>query len=84
MDWPTRYRIALGVARGLAYLHQGCDPRIIHGDISARNVLLDEDLQPFISDFGLAKLAGLYDTHMTGTIGGTFGYIAPGSSLVHY
>lgn len=77
VDWPIRYRIALGVARGLAYLHHSCNPRIIHGDVSSTNILLDTDFQPYLSDFGLAKLVKTTDTHVTVTVGGTFGYVAP-------
>lgn len=77
VPWASRLKIALGVARGLAYLHHGCNPRIIHRDVSASNVLLDEDLDPRLSDFGLAKLIGLYESHLSLTVGGTFGYVAP-------
>ncbi|KAF8080195.1 hypothetical protein N665_0966s0008 [Sinapis alba] len=78
MDWMTLYRIALGVARGLEYLHYGCKTRIVHFDIKPHNVLLDDNLCPKVSDFGLAKLCekkesilSLLDTR------GTIGYIAP-------
>ncbi|KAI5066781.1 hypothetical protein GOP47_0017309 [Adiantum capillus-veneris] len=77
LEWPIRHGIALGVARGLAYLHHDCNPRIIHRDITASNVLLDANLQAHITDFGLARILGLYDTHVTATVAGTFGYIAP-------
>lgn len=77
VDWPIRYRIALGVARGLAYLHHSCEPRIIHGDVSSSNILLDNEFEPYLSDFGLAKLVSTNDTHVTMTVGGTFGYVAP-------
>ena len=77
VDWPIRYRVALGMARGLAYLHHGCNPRIIHGDVSSTNILLDTEFQPYLSDFGLAKLVSPNDTHVTVTVGGTFGYVAP-------
>jgi serine/threonine protein kinase len=82
VNWVIRYRVAIGVARGLAYLHHGCDPSIIHGDISSTNILLDHHFEPHISDFGLAKLLDSSDTHITATVGGTFGYIAPGTSCL--
>ncbi|KAF8080192.1 hypothetical protein N665_0966s0005 [Sinapis alba] len=78
LDWTTLYQIALGVARGLEYLHHGCKTRIVHFDIKPQNVLLDESFCPKVSDFGLAKLCekkesalSLLDTR------GTVGYIAP-------
>ncbi|VVB16084.1 unnamed protein product [Arabis nemorensis] len=78
MDWLALYGIALGVARGLEYLHYGCKTRIVHFDIKPSNVLLDKNLCPKLSDFGLAKLCekkesimSLLDTR------GTIGYIAP-------
>ncbi|CAA7049985.1 unnamed protein product [Microthlaspi erraticum] len=78
MDWTTLHNIALGVARGLEYLHHGCKSRIVHFDIKPHNVLLDDNFCPKVSDFGLAKLCGkkgslmsLLDTR------GTIGYIAP-------
>lgn len=77
LEWTVRHNIALGVARGLAYLHHDCNPRIIHRDISTSNILLDANLQAQITDFGLARILGLYDTHVTATVAGTFGYIAP-------
>ncbi|GMH29398.1 hypothetical protein Nepgr_031241 [Nepenthes gracilis] len=77
LDWPTRKRICLGVARGLAYLHQGSRLKIIHRDIKATNVLLDKDLNAKISDFGLAKLDEDENTHISTKIAGTIGYMAP-------
>lgn len=77
LEWSVRYNIVLGVARGLEYLHHDCNPRIIHRDISPSNILLDADLNAHITDFGLARILGLYDTHVTVTVAGTFGYIAP-------
>ncbi|CAH8257284.1 unnamed protein product [Arabidopsis lyrata] len=78
MNWGELYRIALGVARGLEYLHHGCRTRIVHFDIKPQNVLLDDNLCPKVSDFGLARLCekkesiiSLLDTR------GTIGYIAP-------
>ncbi|KAH7846039.1 hypothetical protein Vadar_009035 [Vaccinium darrowii] len=65
LDWPTRRRIALGSARGLSYLHDHCDPKIIHRDVKAANILLDEEFEAVVGDFGLAKLMDYKDTHVT-------------------
>ncbi|KAH9779344.1 putative leucine-rich repeat receptor-like serine/threonine-protein kinase [Citrus sinensis] len=77
LDWPTRRRICLGIARGLAYLHGESRIKIVHRDIKATNVLLDKDLNPKISDFGLAKLDEEDDTHISTRVAGTIGYMAP-------
>uniref|UniRef100_A0ACD5Z7B2 Uncharacterized protein n=1 Tax=Avena sativa TaxID=4498 RepID=A0ACD5Z7B2_AVESA len=78
MGWEARYGVAVGTARGLAYLHKGCRRRIIHRDIKASNVLLTDDLQPQISDFGLAKWLPTEWTHRAiAPIEGTFGCLAP-------
>ncbi|AQK40953.1 Putative leucine-rich repeat receptor-like protein kinase family protein [Zea mays] len=77
LDWPTRFEIILGIARGLTYLHEESSVRIVHRDIKASNVLLDTDLTPKISDFGLAKLFDEKKTHVSTKIAGTFGYLAP-------
>ena len=71
LDWPTRKRICLGIARGLAYLHEESRLKIVHRDIKATNVLLDEDLNAKISDFGLAKLDEEENTHISTRIAGT-------------
>ncbi|GAY63481.1 hypothetical protein CUMW_225970 [Citrus unshiu] len=63
LDWPTRKKIALGSARGLSYLHEHCDPKIIHRDVKAANILLDEEFEAVVGDFGLAKLMDYKDTH---------------------
>lgn len=76
LDWPTRYNICLGTAKGLCYLHEESTLKIIHRDIKPSNILLDERLQPKISDFGLAKLnddRGRMSTRIAGTVG----YMAP-------
>ncbi|TVT98259.1 hypothetical protein EJB05_56479 [Eragrostis curvula] len=77
LDWQTRARIALGSARGLSYLHDHCDPKIIHRDVKAANILLDEDFEAVVGDFGLAKLMDYKDTHVTTAVRGTIGHIAP-------
>ncbi|CAH9128308.1 unnamed protein product [Cuscuta epithymum] len=77
LDWATRKRIALGSARGLSYLHDHCDPKIIHRDVKAANILLDEEFEAVVGDFGLAKLMDYKDTHVTTAVRGTIGHIAP-------
>ncbi|XP_049390945.1 rust resistance kinase Lr10-like isoform X1 [Solanum stenotomum] len=78
LGWQTLYNISLGIARGLEYLHRGCNTRILHFDIKPHNILLDEDFCPKISDFGLAKLCNNKESivSLLGTRG-TIGYIAP-------
>ncbi|XP_062196841.1 probable LRR receptor-like serine/threonine-protein kinase At2g23950 [Phragmites australis] len=77
VDWATRKRIAVGAARGLLYLHEQCDPKIIHRDVKAANVLLDEHHEAVVGDFGLAKLLDHGDSHVTTAVRGTVGHIAP-------
>ncbi|XP_014754077.2 protein NSP-INTERACTING KINASE 3 [Brachypodium distachyon] len=77
LDWPTRKKIALGTARGLVYLHDQCYPKIIHRDIKASNVLLDEEFEAIVADFGMAKMLEQGQTHVISEIRGTFGRIAP-------
>ncbi|KAI3960959.1 hypothetical protein MKX01_020292, partial [Papaver californicum] len=71
LDWPTRHKICVGIARGLTFLHEESRLKIVHRDIKCTNVLLDKDLNPKISDFGLAKLDEEDDTHISTRIAGT-------------
>ncbi|XP_061359817.1 G-type lectin S-receptor-like serine/threonine-protein kinase SD2-5 [Gastrolobium bilobum] len=77
LNWDTRYNIAIGTAKGLAYLHEECEVRIIHCDIKPQNVLLDENFMAKVSDFGLAKLMSREQSHVFTTLRGTRGYLAP-------
>ncbi|XP_048129589.1 probable leucine-rich repeat receptor-like serine/threonine-protein kinase At3g14840 [Rhodamnia argentea] len=84
LDWQTRHKICVGIARGLAYLHEESRLKIVHRDIKATNVLLDKDLNPKISDFGLAKLDEENNTHISTKIAGTYGYMAPEYAMHGY
>ncbi|KAK8654292.1 hypothetical protein V6N13_128263 [Hibiscus sabdariffa] len=78
LTWGVRFKIALGTAEGLRYLHEGCKRRIIHRDIKAANILLTKDFDPQICDFGLAKwLPEQWTHHTVSKFEGTFGYLAP-------
>ncbi|KAH6764093.1 Leucine-rich repeat transmembrane protein kinase [Perilla frutescens var. frutescens] len=84
LDWPMRRTICLGIARGLAYLHEESRVKIVHRDIKTSNVLLDKDLNAKISDFGLAKLNEDDQTHISTRIAGTIGYMAPEYAMRGY
>ncbi|KAK1422756.1 hypothetical protein QVD17_18042 [Tagetes erecta] len=84
LDWPTRFKICIGIARGLAFLHDESRLKIVHRDIKATNVLLDKDLNPKISDFGLARLNEDDKTHISTRVAGTIGYMAPEYALWGY
>ncbi|NP_001235287.1 receptor-like protein kinase [Glycine max] len=84
LNWPTRHKICIGIARGLAFLHEESTLKIVHRDIKATNVLLDKDLNPKISDFGLAKLDEEDNTHISTRVAGTYGYMAPEYAMHGY
>ncbi|MCO5603469.1 hypothetical protein L7F22_057619 [Adiantum nelumboides] len=85
LDWPSRYKIALGAAQGLAYLHHDCSPPIVHRDVKSNNILLDAHLNAYVADFGVAKVMENYlvgentncSAAFTGRVAGSYGYIAP-------
>ncbi|KAL2331779.1 hypothetical protein Fmac_019360 [Flemingia macrophylla] len=82
LDWPLRFETIVGIARGMLYLHQDSRLRVIHRDLKTSNILLDEDMTPKISDFGLAKIFGGKETEAsTERVVGTFGYMAPEYAL---
>ncbi|XP_073138483.1 probable receptor-like serine/threonine-protein kinase At4g34500 isoform X2 [Henckelia pumila] len=77
LTWEIRMKIAVGTARGLAYLHEGLEPKVVHRDVKSSNILLDRKWNPKISDFGLAKLLGSEKSYVTTRVMGTFGYVSP-------
>lgn len=80
LDWPTRFRIGLGIARGLAWLHHGCDPPFLHQNLCSNTIFIDEDFEARIVDFGLARLMTTSESSGSSFVNGDlgeFGYIAP-------
>ncbi|CAM0905181.1 unnamed protein product [Alopecurus aequalis] len=77
IGWRILHKIALDIARALAFMHDECSPRILHRDVKPSNILLDNDFNAYLSDFGLAKLLRNSETHATTNVAGTFGYVAP-------
>ncbi|KAK2968824.1 hypothetical protein RJ640_028217 [Escallonia rubra] len=75
--WPVIHKIAIDIAQAITFLHYSCIPRIVHRDIKPSNILLDEELNAYLSDFGLARLLEVSETHATTDVAGTFGYVAP-------
>nr|AEP14546.1 clavata 1-like protein [Pinus pinaster]AEP14547.1 clavata 1-like protein [Pinus pinaster] len=84
LDWPTRYKIAFGAAKGMSYLHHGCSPPILHRDVKSYNILLDSELEAHIADFGLARIVEkLGQKNIVSGVAGTYGYIAPEYAYTH-
>lgn len=77
MTWDIRMNILLGTAKGLAYLHEGLEPKVVHRDVKSSNILIDRQWNPKVSDFGLAKLLHSDHSYVTTRVMGTFGYVAP-------
>ncbi|XP_043698498.1 probable serine/threonine-protein kinase At1g01540 [Telopea speciosissima] len=77
LTWDIRMNIILGTAKGLAYLHEGLEPKVVHRDVKSSNILLDRQWYPKVSDFGLAKLLCSERSYVTTRVMGTFGYVAP-------
>ncbi|KAL1549833.1 non-specific serine/threonine protein kinase [Salvia divinorum] len=77
LTWEIRMNIIIGTAKGLAYLHEGLEPKVVHRDIKSSNILLDHQWHPKLSDFGLAKLLNPEISYVTTRVMGTFGYVAP-------
>ncbi|KAJ0980529.1 hypothetical protein J5N97_008784 [Dioscorea zingiberensis] len=77
LTWEARMKILIGTAKALAYLHESIEPKVVHRDIKSSNILIDDDFNAKVSDFGLAKLLGAGKSHITTRVMGTFGYVAP-------
>ncbi|KAK3446257.1 probable receptor-like protein kinase At2g42960 [Eucalyptus grandis] len=77
LTWEARMKVILGTAKALAYLHEAIEPKVVHRDIKSSNILMDDEFNAKVSDFGLAKLLGSGESHITTRVMGTFGYVAP-------
>ncbi|KAK9054838.1 hypothetical protein SSX86_025917 [Deinandra increscens subsp. villosa] len=77
LTWEARTKVLLGTAKALAYLHEAIEPKVVHRDIKSSNILIDDEFNAKVSDFGLAKLLGAGKSHITTRVMGTFGYVAP-------
>ncbi|XP_073007005.1 probable receptor-like protein kinase At2g42960 isoform X2 [Typha latifolia] len=77
LSWDSRMKVVLGIAKALAYLHEAIEPKVVHRDIKSSNILIDDEFNGKLSDFGLAKLLGAGKSHVTTRVMGTFGYVAP-------
>ncbi|KAJ4841507.1 hypothetical protein Tsubulata_037689 [Turnera subulata] len=77
LTWEARMKVLLGTAKALAYLHEAIEPKVVHRDIKSSNILIDDEFNSKVSDFGLAKLLGSGESHITTRVMGTFGYVAP-------
>ncbi|XP_038717523.1 probable receptor-like protein kinase At2g42960 isoform X2 [Tripterygium wilfordii] len=77
LTWEARMKVLLGTAKALAYLHEAIEPKVVHRDIKSSNILIDDEFNAKVSDFGLAKLLGAGKSHVTTRVMGTFGYVAP-------
>ncbi|KAJ4786695.1 Protein kinase superfamily protein [Rhynchospora pubera] len=77
LTWEARIKILLGTAKALAYLHEAIEPKVVHRDIKSSNILIDDEFEAKVSDFGLAKLLGAGKSHVNTRVMGTFGYVAP-------
>nr|XP_043621807.1 probable receptor-like protein kinase At5g18500 [Erigeron canadensis] len=77
LTWEARMKVLLGTAKALAYLHEAIEPKVVHRDIKSSNILIDDEFNAKVSDFGLAKLLGAGKSHITTRVMGTFGYVAP-------
>lgn len=82
LGWPDRLKICLGSAQGLAFLHHGFVPHVIHRDMKSSNILLDRNMEPRVSDFGLARIISACETHVSTNVAGTLGYVPPEYGLV--